>query len=113
MKELRYTLLTDGPTDDALIPLLTWLLLEQGVTCAVVPTWADLRHLRPKPRGLPERIRQALDLYPCDLLFVHRDAENQPPGLRRDEIERAIEVMRIQRPVPPTVPVIPVRMQEA
>jgi len=24
-----------------------------------------------------------LDLYPCDILFVHRDAEAQPPENRR------------------------------
>jgi hypothetical protein len=80
--ELRYTLLTDGPSDDALIPLLNWLLREQRMARAIKPRWADLRRLRDRPRNLTERIRWALDLYPCDLLFIHRDAEKDSPDHR-------------------------------
>lgn len=35
MKELRYTLLSDGPSDQALIPILTWVLVQHGVQCAI------------------------------------------------------------------------------
>jgi len=31
--------------------------------------------LPPKRHGLPEQIRRALELFPADLLFVHRDAD--------------------------------------
>ena len=45
MKELRCTLLTDGPTDRALIPVLQWVL-RQRVPFAVNIDWADLRERR-------------------------------------------------------------------
>ena len=64
MKQLRYTLLSDGPSDQALMPLLTWLLREQGVAIELRPRWADLRLAPRKPKGLAERIRLCLDLYP-------------------------------------------------
>ena len=41
-----------------------------------------------------EAIERALDLYPSDLLFVHRDAENQPPEWRRTEIHEALATLR-------------------
>lgn len=110
MRELRYTLLSDGPSDRALLPILTWLLRTHGVEMAVQPDWADLRRLPKPPRGLLERMRTSVDLYPCDLLFVHRDAEGEPYLSRRQEIVRALEEA-VQ--LPPTVCVIPVRMQEA
>lgn len=113
MKELRYTLVTDGSSDDALIPPLSWLLREQGVACAISPTWADLSRLRQRPKGLQERVEWALDLYPCDLLFIHRDAENQSPELRRNEIHEALERLGATKALPPDVCVIPVRMTEA
>jgi hypothetical protein len=50
----------------------------------------------------------AVDLYPCDILFVHRDAEGQDPAQRRDEIATALTTNPIT-----WVPVIPVRMTEA
>ncbi len=50
----------------------------------------------------------ALDLYPCDILFVHRDAENQPPEQRRREIQDAVAKISVRH-----VPVVPVRMTES
>jgi hypothetical protein len=65
--------------------------------------------LRQPPVGLANRARMALDLYPCDLLFVHRDSEGQDRALRIREIER-----HLAGGVPvPFVPLIPCRMQEA
>lgn len=56
----------------------------------------------------------ALALYPCDLIFIHRDAERQPPDLRRSEIVRALqEVENSDAQRPPAICVIPVRMQKA
>jgi hypothetical protein len=114
MKELTYTLLSDGSSDQALLPILTWLLRAQGLRSAIQPEWADLRYLPRPPRTLPERIGRTLELYPCDVLFVHRDAEAASPDVRAAEILQAIEtVIQQQVPVPPRVCVIPVRMQEA
>ena len=45
-------------------------------------------------------------LYPCDLLFVHRDAEKESYDFRRQQVEAAVDGGH-------HVPVIPVRMSEA
>src|SRR5205085_11780027 len=110
MSDLRYTLLTDGSSDRALIPLLTWLLQANGVSQAIQSEWADFRHLRFKPHRLAARITLSLSLYPCDLLFVHHDAETEPRATRVVEIRQAIDDAAIAQPA---ICVIPVRMQEA
>jgi len=86
MKELYYTFLTDGSSDKALMPVLTCLLRVNQVECAIQPQWADLRRLRKPPKTLSLRIIQSLELYPCDLLFIHRDAEREPRENRVAEI---------------------------
>jgi len=113
MKELRYTLLSDGSSDSALIPVLTWLLQAHLVDCAIQHEWADLRRV---PKSLKDtfskRIKLALELYPCELLFIHRDAEKEPRQKRVDEIRKAKEEAGESVSVP-TVCVVPVRMTEA
>lgn len=115
MKELRFTLLSEGPTDRALIPILVWLLHSQGVKCAIQPEWADLRRLRLRSKlSLSEKIWLAIDLYPCDLLFIHRDADREPREKRYDEITSALSVVQREHVLSnPAICVIPVRMQEA
>jgi hypothetical protein len=112
MTELTYTLLGDGASDEVLLRHLAWLIeqsLNPGISTR--PQWADLRAYRIKPSSLTSRIRAALTLYPCDLLFVHRDAESQHPQDRYDKIIKAIEHSGSQ--ALPVVCVVPVRMQEA
>ena len=111
--DLRYTLLTDGPSDDALVPCLTWVLRNQGVRRAIQPQWAELRNLRKPPQTLTNKIKVALDLYPCDLLFVHRDAEKEEREARESEIHRAVAEAGSRLKTPPVVCVVPVRMMEA
>ncbi len=114
MKEFRYTLVTDGSSDRALIPILTWLLREHGVSQPIQAEWADLRRLPLPPKKLLERIKWSLELYPCDLLFVHRDAETASLRKRREEIRQALA--ELSNPIwsdDLTVCVVPVRMQEA
>lgn len=113
MGALRYTLLSDGSSDQALVPILTWLLRVQGIKGAIQPEWADLRRLRRPPHTLSERISRSLELYPCDVLFVHRDAEGVLPLVRIEEIQQALETVAQWVQVPPTICVVPVRMQEA
>lgn len=108
MNFLSFTLLSDGSSDKTLIPHLEWLLKQSGVT-SVVSTWADLSRLRVKPNSLTEKIERSLDLYPCDVLFIHRDAEREPPDNRREEITSALENLTKLH----FVYVIPVRMSEA
>ncbi|MBO1348830.1 MAG: DUF4276 family protein [Hormoscilla sp. GUM202] len=112
-EELRYTLLSDGSSDKALQYVLTWLLREHiVVNCAIQSERADLGRLPKPPKKLPDRIQKSLELYPCDLLFVHRDAEKEPRQNRVDEIRKAIDSVGKSLSVP-AVCVIPVRMQEA
>ena len=113
MDEVRYTLVADGSSDRALIPILDWLILEQGKASTVQGTAADFRRTR-KPRNLADKITIALELFPCDLLFVHRDAERQDPDLRYEEISEATQTALKNRNKPPDVIcVVPVKMQEA
>lgn len=112
MTELRYTLVTDGSSDIALVPILTWLLRENGIEYAIQSEWADLSRIpHRKRRRLEDKIHYGLELYPCDLLFVHRDAEREPRENRVNEITTAIQSIPIS--VPPRICVVPVRMQEA
>jgi hypothetical protein len=109
---LRYTLVSDGTTDRALLPIINWLLLsipdlaERGIEAQ----WADWRR-RDKTPGLAGKVEAALHDYPCDLLFVHRDAEASVRAIReqrQDEIQRALEPHSV-----PYVGIVPVRMTEA
>ncbi len=75
MRELRFTLVADGSSDRALLPIFIWLLREHFGRIPIQPEFADLRRLPNPPRELFERIAKSVELYPCDLLFVHRDAE--------------------------------------
>jgi len=111
MRELRYTLVSDGSSDRALMPLLTWLLRQHlDENCPIQPAWADLTRLPRRPKGLEERVRAALDLFPCDLLFVHRDAERDPLERRLEEIKTACAALGDAVAL---VRVVPVRIQEA
>jgi hypothetical protein len=111
MRELRYTLVTDGSSDRALLPILSWLLREHGVSCPIQAEWAELRWLPVPPKELASRIERSLELFPCDLLFVHSDAESQTYASRKAEINEALT--RIGFIPSPAVCVVPVRMLEA
>lgn len=112
MSELRYTLLADGPSDRRLSPLLTWLLRQHLPTYALQPQWADLRRFPKRPTSLEERIGAALDLFPCELLFIHRDAEKEAPQVREEQIRLAVAGVKACANIP-IVSVVPVRMQES
>jgi len=111
MNGLGFTLLSDGSSDQVLIPILRWLLARHGVVGPIASSWADLGRLPRPPQTLSARIRAALDLYPCDLLFIHRDAERMSLANRKAEIQTALQA--VAQPRPSLVCVIPVRMQEA
>jgi hypothetical protein len=101
------TLVTDGSSDAALLPVLRWLLGEVA-SDRVDLRWADLRSLRTPPKLLRDRLAAAIEYYPCDLLFVHRDAEHPDRlHLRREEIDRANET-GVRH-----ICVVPVRMLES
>lgn len=107
----RLTLLTDGPFDRVLMAHISWLIRSVLPEHTVVqPQWADFRALPVRPKGLVEKIRCALQLFPCDLLVVHRDAETSNPEPRFTEIQQALSDINCNVKA---VPVVPVRMTEA
>jgi hypothetical protein len=112
MTELCYTLVTDGTSDKALLPIIRWLLIKLGVKVAIQSQWADLGIVKNPPKKLHERIKVAIDIYPCDILFVHRDAEREHIERRVIEI-RTAEKLLVAENTPPIVCVIPIRMIEA
>lgn len=112
MNELRCSLVADGPSDIALLPILKWLLIEVGVVIPIQSDFADLRHLPDPPHTLHDKIRASVEWYPCDLLFIHRDAEKQSVVLRRQEIANALNQLSTST-INPSICVIPVRMTEA
>jgi len=93
------------------MPILDWLLRETGSVEMIAPQWADFS-IGTKPRNLHDRLKFALQRFPCDLLFVHRDAERQDPKMRYEEIQIAAKALS-EAPMPPWVCVVPIRMQEA
>jgi hypothetical protein len=113
MDEIRYTLISDGPSDRALLPILTWILRERGEVSRIQAEWADLWRLPQAPKTLHKRILSAIDLFPCDLLFIHRDAEKEDPENRYKEIRAALIDATQQGFRTPAVCVVPVRMTEA
>jgi hypothetical protein len=92
-----------------LMPIINWLLYQHCPEIAVESSWADLSRLRKPTKKLRDRILVTLDLYPCDLLFIHRDAENERYEMRHTEICRVLGALQ----APPAVCIIPVRMLEA
>lgn len=113
MNEIRYTLLSEGTSDKALLPILNWLLKQHLPGYAIQAEWADLARLPKAPKTLPERIQKSVELYPCELLFVHRDADGQGRRQRCDEIYSASKVIEDSLGTTILICVIPVRMMEA
>ncbi len=114
MSLLRFTLVSDGSAERALLPVLEWLLSRSGVQSKVRGEWADPQRLPRKTGTLADKIILSLDLFPCELLFVHRDAEKDEPESRVEEINAAVdEARKVLTEVPPLVCVVPVRMLEA
>jgi hypothetical protein len=87
-------------------------LEQNGIQTPIDSEWADLRFLPEKPQGLVEKIKVSFELYPCQIIFIHRDSDREPIGNRKNEIEDAVAEAFGENP-PIFVCVIPVRMQEA
>ncbi len=110
MTNVRYTLVSDGSSDRVLLPVLTWLLECHCRDSAIQPQWADLRGLKKPPTTLARKLTCSTELYPCDLLFVHRDAESSNPEVRMNEIREALAASSVPCP---SIFVVPIRMSEA
>ena len=113
MKVLRHTLVSEGTTDAHLIPIIDWSLKQVGGVSLPEGTRAEFGRLLKKPAGLAERLATAIELYPCEVLFVHRDADKTNPANRIAEIREAVAFLEVQGKRVPAVAIIPVRMLEA
>jgi hypothetical protein len=113
MTQLRYTLVSEGSSDRVLIPILDWLLcdvLDQHNSSATIQSqWADPVIMQ--TRELRGKVVMARDLYPCELLFIHRDADRRPREERLSEIRAAVSSLSPESKE--HVAIIPVRMTEA
>jgi hypothetical protein len=98
-------LLGEGTSDRALLPILRWLVAQIS-SADIRLEWVDSSRFAWPRRTLAEKVRLALLACPCDLLFVHRDADNQHPALRHAEIANAVGTQRF-------VAVVPIRETEA
>jgi hypothetical protein len=107
MKRVTATLVTDGGSDRLLVPLIE-LLFRQHTEFPYQVNYAE--GLPPIASGLKARIGAALTFYPCDFLFVHRDAEGPDFVLRQHEIETS---WTSGNGAAVLICVIPVRMTEA
>lgn len=108
---VRITLLGDGSSDRVLLPILSWLIRDIAGPIPLDSQWADSGQLGNNPS---DRIRRAVELFPCQLLFIHRDAERQEAlDDRLDEIERMCHGFPVIAPGVTRVSVVPVRMTEA
>lgn len=117
-RRLKLTLLADGTSDSALLPIVKWLWDDLRPNNLDEFTFADPRRIFPliDSNKLDARIFAAMDHFPCDILFVHRDGEKESPEIREQQILHAFNRLRDTKrttlPHPP-VCVVPVRMSEA
>lgn len=105
-KSITYTLLADGSSDEVLISIINWTIVQHYPRLSFTPQFA--RNLGNVGSNLTSRIPAALRAYPCDLLFVHRDAETADRAVRLEEITLALSQAHSN-----CVPIIPIRMTEA
>lgn len=110
-RQVSYTLVADGSSDRMLMPLLAWTLgqIPALQDCRLVPQFAEPAVLRRDTPKLVDKITAVDRQYPCDLLFVHRDAEGESREKRLEEIHDAMSSF----PHLPFVCLVPVRMSEA
>jgi hypothetical protein len=115
--EITFTLLSDGSSDKALLPIIKWALTQKFSTIPINGSWADFSllppNIKPKLKHLDQRISKALELFPSDILFIHRDAENESWEKRKEEIEEACKRLDESNQSNKIASIIPIKMTEA
>lgn len=112
MRHIQFTLFAEGPTDRALLPILDWVIREVHRPDTVGHEFLPKSELK-EQSTMAERLQTAVEIFPCDILFVHRDADKQKPALRYDEIGSNIAKLAASGFAVAHVCVVPVRMTEA
>lgn len=105
MRKIRYTLVADGSSDVVLKPIIEWIVAQHRPEIGLIGELA--RDMGKVGLSLSDKIPQALKLFPCDILFVHRDAEAMAIDLRISEINEAVVKVHDN-----FVPIVPIRMTE-
>jgi hypothetical protein len=113
MPVIECALLSEGSSDQVLIPMLEWLLREHAPQNPSRVEWVDLLRCPRKPATMIDKITAALELHHCHILFVHRDSDGKDPERRYSEIRDAIASLPHGSRSFPYVCVVPIRMTEA
>lgn len=104
MQVVTTGLIADGSSDRALIPLLKLVLLEH-----LKLPFEEPQLIHGEDNDLQSKVQCALTKFSLDILFIHRDAENEQWEQREQEIRNAIP-QNIDGKV---VSVIPIKMTES
>lgn len=103
MTIIRLGLITDGSSDRALIPIIT-LLLKKYLQLPYEP----IEYITCDTNDLPTKVLDVANKYSLDILFIHRDSENESWEKRNLEIQDATPHSFVGR----VIPVIPIKMTE-
>ncbi|MEO6832931.1 MAG: hypothetical protein ABI378_10570 [Chitinophagaceae bacterium] len=109
---LKYTLIADGSSDKVLLDIIKWSLDNLYPKLSNNGVHADFRNLLKPPENgdVKARILKAIKYYPCDILFYHRDAEDNSATIIE---ERKSEVLNNADNKQPIVCIVPVVMTES
>ena len=110
MNTIRFTLIGDGRSDRALIPIIQWLFNSLYPTIVSEIQYFDTIHIKtpPKKDDVIGQINYAKEYYPFDILIYHRDAE---ANTIKSVEERKKEILqKVNDSI--VVCVIPIRMME-
>lgn len=117
MTRRLFVLDTDGTSDRSLLRIVIRLVEECAPTIVFDFERVDPTRTPARTRQVADRLERTLKLYPhAEAIFLHRDAEHEPPTTRVREVAAGVDQLRERRgnlACAPTVPVMPVRMHEA
>lgn len=106
---VKFLLISDGSSDAALIPILSYVLKRKFNDLDFIGDRADFFRVPRRPKTLRQKIQLGKDLYEPDIIFIHRDCENDSINKRCEEIQEALHDLPLER----VIKVIPLRMTEA
>lgn len=106
---IRYTLCSEGPSDRVLLRHIDWAL-SRLTELPFIGEWADPSVFEDRRRDIASRVAQTVALYPCNLLFLHRDGDADGFAARREEVRDGLRAAGIAIA---SVAIVPVRMTES
>ena len=117
MPQLLFTLVGEGPSDDALVPIVEWTLSNPELGLLPDVEFVSQFVGPAQTPGLFEVVDRAIACladYPCDLLFIHHDADGATASRWAQQIRAGvIDARRRGHHLPVAIPVVPVREMEA